>query len=66
MVNAIQFDGGVHYAGSSTWSAPRSIWSRSILLNKAVKLPSPKPSSFFALNEFEEHRADLLAEVESD
>ena len=44
MVNAFQGSGSRHYASSSTLSAPRSIWSRSMLSNKALKLPSPKPS----------------------
>src|SRR3546814_10292046 len=33
-------------ASSFTSSAPRRIWSSSIDLKSAVKLPSPKPSSF--------------------
>ena len=35
-----------HCAGSFTLNAPRMIWSRSMLSNSALKLPSPKPSSF--------------------
>src|SRR5690349_2211336 len=34
-----------HSAGSSACSTPRSIWSRPMLSNSALKLPSPKPSS---------------------
>ena len=46
VVDPFEFHGRSHATGSTTCSAPRSIWSRSMLLNKAVKLPSPKPSSF--------------------
>src|SRR3990167_611939 len=35
---------GAHCA-CSTSSTPRRIWSRSMLSNSALKLPSPKPSS---------------------
>src|SRR3546814_534649 len=47
VVDAAELDGTCHSAGSSsTSSAPRRIWSSSIDLNSAVKLPSPNPSSF--------------------
>src|SRR3546814_21066791 len=47
VVNAAEFDRTGHSAGSfSTASALRRIWSSSIDLKSAVKLPSPKPSSF--------------------
>ena len=40
------------------FSTPRLIWSASMDSNSAWKLPSPKPSIAFALDDLEEDRAD--------
>src|SRR5690606_31754954 len=45
MVNTVYLGSSGHCAGSLTSSTPRATWSRSMLSNNALKLPSPKPSS---------------------
>jgi len=44
MVDAVDLWCG-HQTGSFTFSTPRATWSRSMLSNRALKLPSPNPSS---------------------
>src|SRR3546814_3993518 len=52
-----------HCAGSTS-STPRRIWSRSMLSNSALKLPSPKPSSPLRWRS-EEHTSELQSLMRS-